>query len=298
MKPCGFVVALLLAAAAARLLGLETADDLRRRARQNLITIPVQLNGGIAVPFVLDSGATSTIVNESVASRLRLKQGKTAIGHGAGNGACIVRELPGVRIRTGDVDVASSVFAAPLEPLERFVGTPVNGIVGASLFLNSVVAIDYRARNARILEPKNFVPKPGDERIAVARSGSLCCIADAEIEIRGSRRRARLLIDTGALPFEIVLTRRFAALGRFLPDTRSEMLAIPGLCGSSRMAANAGIVYVRGLAPASVTVFISSDRNGMLASADFDGVIGSEFLRRFGAVVFDGRNGRVLLRSE
>lgn len=305
-RPCSRITLALLTAAVAVLLLFallparagETLTGLQRIAKQNLVTIPVQLNGGAAVPFALDSGASSTIVNERLAVTLHLKQGNTFIGQGAGTGDCTLRELLQVRVRAGPDDIGSSVFAAPLEPLERFMGLRMNGIVGGALFLTHIVSIDYRTRKAHISKTTNFVPEPTDARISVSPSGLLCCIANAEIELHGTRRRARLLIDTGALPFEIVLTREFALHRRIAPDSRTEILEAPGLCGMSRIAKTVGITHIPGLPSLSVTIFISSDNKGALSSANFDGVIGSELLRRLGTVIFDAPHNRVLFRRD
>lgn len=276
----------------------EPLTGLQSIAKQNLVTVPVQLNGGAAMPFALDSGASSTIVNEKLAVTLNLKQGNTVSGQGAGIGACTLRELPDVRVRTGPDSIGSPVFAASLEPLERFLGLRMNGIVGAALFLTHVVSIDYRAKKAHISKTTNFVPEPTDAQIVVNRSGLLCCITDTEIELHGTRRPARLLIDTGALPFEIVLTRQFALDQGILPDRPTEILEAPGLCGMSRIANSAGTARIRGLPSLSVSIFISSDNKGALSAANFDGVIGGELLRRFGTVIFDAPHNEVLFRRD
>jgi len=274
------------------------SDRLRQSAKHNLVTIPVQLNGGAAVPFALDSGASSTIVNEKLASKLRLQQAKTVVGHGAGIGPCILREMLQVKVRAGGGNVESSVFAASLEPLESFMGLPMNGVVGGTLFLTHVVSIDYRARTAYISKTTNFVSRPNDIRILVTPSGSLCCVAHAEIQLHGMHWPARLLIDTGALPFEVVLTREFAAQRNITVESRTEIVEVPGLCGMSKLAKSAAIAHIQGLPAIPAVIFVSTDNRGSLSSADFDGVIGSELLRRFGTVIFDARNHQVVLRLE
>ena len=216
----------------ARVQGANIADGLRQSARQNLVTVPVQLNGNPAVPFALDSGASSTIINERLASKLRLQEGKTVVGYGAGIGPCTLRELLEVRVSAGGNNVDSSAFAASLEGLENFLEWPINGVVGGALFLTHVVSIDYRTRTAQISGMTNFVPRPNDARILVARSGLLYCVAHAEIQLHEMHWPARLLIDTGALPFEIILTHEFAARTTFTLDGGTEIMEVPGLCGS------------------------------------------------------------------
>ncbi|HEX8921722.1 MAG TPA: hypothetical protein VF766_09605 [Pyrinomonadaceae bacterium] len=61
------------------------------------------------------------------------------------------------------------------------------------------------------------------------------------------------------------------------------------------MAKTVAIAHIQGLPAVSVALFISSDNKGSLSSANFDGVIGSEFLRRFGTVIFDAPRNEVVL---
>lgn len=276
---------------------VDISSRLSKIAKQNLVTIPLQLNEMRPIPFVVDSGASSVIVNERVAASFHLKEGKTVIQDGAGKDSCPTRELVGVRLRAESTDIESSVFAAPLEPLERFARLPINGIAGGPLFLSNVVSIDYRTRKARILSG-SFVRRPSDARISVIRSAFHCCMVDAEIEMGGSRKHARLLIDTGALAFEIVLTREFAKHAQIRPNSHTITVIVPGFCGTTGLVEAAGTVYMEGLPATPAAIFISSDNSGTLSSAKFDGVIGSELLRHFGTVIFDAPHHQVLFRRD
>jgi len=157
------------------------------------VALPVQSPGSEPVPFVLDSGAWHTTVDERVAERL----GIVPTGE-----VPIYQEPPWLPSGTSWIGVADRMTVAGVHldgarvlvmpGLSEAAGA--GGLVGADFFRRFVVDVDTPQRTLRLV-PHELFRRPRDSTAFFARGMS------REMRIQGEVRgvdRGQLILDTGA----------------------------------------------------------------------------------------------------
>ena len=281
----------------------NSVEQLRVIARNNIITLPVELGRLPSQAFVLDSGASSVIVNERIVRERGLSMGEAQTAGAAASDSCRVHLFPETGVSVAGVHLQTQALVAPLQPLETFLNSEINGVAGGQLFLNYAIAMSFKERKASVL-PGTVSIESADTVIPLRSRGNLCCILEAEIRIGNTWARGSFLVDTGALPFEVVLSSALAQRTGLLPKAASEPIRLPTFCAESslvQVSQHASVLLTRAkstqLRMGDVVVFAGLDHEGSLAGRDFDGVIGSEILRKLGrVVVFDAPHHRLVFR--
>lgn len=127
----------------------------------NLIVVPVQINNGDTLRFILDTGVSTTIITDPTAlvpNSLRLTRKVTIAG--AGEGAAVHAQIAigntlnmyGMRANHQNI----VVLEEDVLQLSEFVGLPVHGIFGYEIFKNFVVTIDFQHRELTLREPGTY----------------------------------------------------------------------------------------------------------------------------------------------
>jgi predicted aspartyl protease len=115
--------------------------------RDSLVVIPVVLNGHGAYRFMLDTGATHTILSSAVANQLHVPAGRPwTIFTAGGTVPATVRMLETVQIgnvRLTQVSIAVADF-------ELFRTLRIDGIIGADYLKQFKISIDYAHRELTI----------------------------------------------------------------------------------------------------------------------------------------------------
>lgn len=115
--------------------------------RDSLVVIPVILNGHGEYRFLLDTGATHSILSSRVADRLNIPAGRSEfLITAAGNVPVTIRtmetvQIGGVRIMQMQIAVADFELLRTLQ---------VDGIIGADYLRRFKVSIDYEHRELSI----------------------------------------------------------------------------------------------------------------------------------------------------
>jgi hypothetical protein len=107
----------------------------------------------------------------------------------------------------------------------------------------------------------------------------------------------QFLVDTGGVMVTTVLTTPFSQSNRLPASNQKRILdkSLSGLGGQTRLLVTRATSFTLGhLSIRAPVVYVSQDTGGALASTDYEGLIGSEILRRF-IVVFDYAHGRLIL---
>src|SRR4051794_27270180 len=146
--------------------GSQTAPTSRRRFTKgraalkipfelmdNLIYVRARVNASAPLWFILDTGASATILNERVAKELGLRAGRRERGTGTG-GAIEVGMIDGVTLSMPGVEVSDqTVGAFPLDQFAPVAGRQVGGIIGYDFIKEFVLEIDYAAGVLNLYEP-------------------------------------------------------------------------------------------------------------------------------------------------
>ncbi|HEV2665512.1 MAG TPA: aspartyl protease family protein [Blastocatellia bacterium] len=255
-----------------------------------LIFLSVRVNGSEPMSFVFDTGASITIINEQSAARLGLKlRGQRRIaGRDGGEGAINLAFAKGVAIDLGDALFApDQVGVTSLAWAEKFLGHPMDGILGGDFIRRYVVEIDYAGKALTLYEPKTYHAGHGGanaETLALKMIGLYPCVS-ARLKLPGREALDVLLgIDTGA-----------AAAGGFSLNspfvTRHKLIeSMPkvfpgftwGLSGESRgMAGRAESLTLGRTAVLNPLLGFSQATKGANSWKEPNGILGSEILRRF-----------------
>jgi hypothetical protein len=250
--------------------------------------------------FALDSGATSPFFIDTRRARdLGLKLlGRVSRGGGAGPSTYGVAETSGLTISIAGlkyIDQSAAVIA--LDSIEAQVGRPLEGIVGLDLFTRYVVEIDYLDNKIRLYDPKTYTYSGAGESIPLTlRDGHFFVTAMIEMPDR-PQLEGQFLVDTGGVMVTVVLTTPFAQSNSLPASNQKKILdkSLSGLGGQTRLLVTRATSFTLGhLSIRTPLVYVSQDKGGALASTDYEGLMGSEILRKF-RVVFDYAHGRLIL---
>lgn len=203
---------------------LATGLDLAMR-----MTVPVMINGKGPFQFVVDTGASRTVISEDLAKQLALPSAGTARLHAMG-GAANVRM---VRINTVEVSTnrKKGVEAAALP--RRYVGA--DGLLGIDSMKGQRIVMDFVAHTMRVepsTMPEEAVPPESDLIIVTARTrlGQLVMVdADA------NGQKIWVVVDTGAQN-TVANSRLRALLVKRIPQTEIKPINMVDVLGNNTSA--------------------------------------------------------------
>lgn len=179
------------------------AVDIPIEINNNLIIIPVTLNGMLPLKFILDTGVRTTILTEKAfADILHLTYSRKYTIAGLGGETLVDAfvtnnvslDLPGVH---GEGH-AMLVLAEDYLQLKNYLGTDVHGILGYELFSRFVIKIDYERKILSIINAEKFRVGRKYQKIPIHVEDTKPFVMANVIQLDGSQFLARLLFDTGA----------------------------------------------------------------------------------------------------
>ncbi|MDQ3819873.1 MAG: PDZ domain-containing protein, partial [Acidobacteriota bacterium] len=173
----------------------------------------------------------------------------------------------------------------------------VDGVIGYKLFSRYVVEIDYAAQVVNLYESKNYQYTGSGESVPLTILSNLPFVM-ANVGVReGKSIEGGFLIDTGAGRFNLILNTPFVETNRLLALTQ-KVIREPGAQGvggeTKLFVGRLNDLQLGHFKLTEPIVHFAQDQKGSLASSEFNGVIGGEFLRRF-KVVFDYAHKRMIL---
>jgi len=250
--------------------------------------------------FYLDSGASLPfIINSKKAAQLNLNSlGQITQAEGAGPNTYEASFSEHVT-----VDLSTHKFTDQrvalmnLGVVEEQLGRSLDGLIGMGLFLRYVVEIDYSAKILRLYDPQSYVYSGAGESVPLTlHEGHFFIPASIKIPQRGEFA-GQFLVDTGGCLLTAILTTSFAEINK-LPVPGAKNIvdeSVTGLGGNTRLLVTRASEFKIGKSIFTTPlIFVSQDKAGALASSGYEGLIGSEILRRF-KVTFDYSRRRLIL---
>lgn len=274
----GFVLFLLLASRlwSAAEPGPSASHELPIQFREGLLWLEVCVpQSKEPLHFLVDSGASVSVLNLSTARRLGLPLGpKVSVRAVSTNlsGYWPVK-LPA---KAKEFPLPGEFLALDLNKLSGACSRSVDGLVGADFFRNRLVQIDYVAEKLRVLEAK-----PPDFGQTVPLEVRRCGLR-VPVSVNGGRQQW-VRLDTGcATAFQWVTSnvRAEQCTGKMAVGLTE--LSIPQTTTSLRLGEQPAETVPTGL------------HRGEIFPGEA-GLLGNGFLARFGTVTIDTRNGRLLL---
>jgi predicted aspartyl protease len=263
----------------------------------NLVILQASINGSQPLDFILDTGASTSVINDSRAKQLGLKlEAKTdAATQGGSIEASFVK---GVSLRLSGFEFPRMTLAAiRLSGLEAGLGRRVDGILGYEIFNRFVVEIDYASRVVTFYEPQGYKYSGRGEVIPISIEDSTPFVVG---RITGPKLiKGNFLIDTGA-PGILNIAGPFAAKHKLLDSVPHTISITSGALLAGRSSGKIGRVkgfQMGSLVVKDPVVNFSHDiagSEGDEASTEYGGLIGGEILRRF-KLIADYSGKRIIL---
>lgn len=253
----------------------------------NHIYLRGRVNNSGPLWFLFDTGAA--------ASYFDAQQAK-ALGLGVqGESKTVVIDFPGVKLRNQSLSI---------QPLGFWIydGHTVDGMLGYDFISRFVVEIDYANRTISLFEPQSYKHRGSGEVIPLIMleddSGGKVPLVRAWImQLGRDPIEGKFIADTGVRG-SLTFNSPFVEANKLLQFTQKTIQAPLG-GGSMVRESRQPVGRVPSLKFGSFTfknsvAIFFLDKKGVLASPEFDGVIGGEILRRF-KVVFDYSRQQIIL---
>ena len=248
--------------------------------------------------FLFDTGSPGMLVDRERAKAIGLPlEGKFQTG-GAGAGSLEQAFAKNVDVAIGALQYPHMNFAvAPLGGSAPAEGRELSGLIGYALACRFVVDIDYENLKFRFHDPSAWSYKGKGAAVPYSVIYGGLMLVRATVTLPGGDSLAgRFIVDTG-VRHGLTLTRPFVEKHKLM----SRLPAGPegavgyGLGGETRgRATRTKALKIGGLVVRDPIVVLSLDQKGVLATSDFDGIIGGDLLRRC-HVIFDHPRQRILL---
>ncbi|MEM6764398.1 MAG: aspartyl protease family protein [Bacteroidota bacterium] len=171
--------------------------------QNNIILLPVSINGSFEMNFILDTGVRTTILTEPmVASFLALDSVRKVIIRGLGEGEAVEAALArNVNLRLPGVlgkGMPLVVLPPDLISYSGMFGKPVYGIIGHAIFNQFVVKINYKQKYIELHNPFKYKPKKRSTAIPIKLKKGKPYIEATFRDQYGTKLTTDWLIDTGA----------------------------------------------------------------------------------------------------
>ncbi|MCZ2478931.1 retropepsin-like aspartic protease [Aquirufa nivalisilvae] len=256
----------------------------------NLVIIPMVINGSDTLKFILDTGVGTTILSDpEIAKKLNLKSVRKIRVNGVGMGESITANIViDVRMSIGEAQAnrQSIIFLdTDVLDLSSFVGTKIHGIIGADLFNNLVVTIDYLNRKIELRYPNNYKYRPNKGlKFPITILDNKPYIQGVNLTNKRSTTSDLLLLDSGA-------GHAFSIEGQTGDTTKFHLSKYQFQLGKGLngvILGHLGRIKQVGLGPWKWNEVVSSFPDSlsyqvkqMKGISPVSGSIGGEFLRRF-----------------
>lgn len=271
----------------------------------NLVVVPMILNGQLPLKFILDTGVRTSILTEKAYSdilNLEYSRKYTIAGPGGEKlvDAYVTNnvsfDMPGVTGRGH----AMLVLDRDYLELRNYLGTDVHGILGYELFSRFIVEIDYERKLLTLMQPERFKPGKKLKSLPITIEDTKPYVI-VNVQMNDSTTvKAKMLVDSGA------------SHGIFLEEGTDSLLVVPeknvpsiigrGLGGviTGRIARIKALQMDGFLLPDVIASFPdpNSYTDTLLVSRTVfrNGSIGGEVLSRF-TITFDFPQEKIFLKK-
>jgi hypothetical protein len=276
----------------------SVSADLQFSSGQSARRIPFELVGNHIYlrGRVNDSGPRWFLLDTGAAGSYFDAQQAKALGLGVqGESKKVVIDFPGVKLRNQ---------ALKIQPLGFWIydGHAVDAILGYDFISRFIIEIDYANRTMSLFEPQSYKHLGFGEVIPLIMleddSGGKVPLVRARImQLGRDPIEGKFIADTGVRS-SLSFNSPFVEANKLLQFTQKTIHAPLG-GGSMVRESRQPVGRVPNLKFGSFTfknsiAIFFRDKTGVLASPEFDGVIGGEILRRF-KVVFDYSRQQMIL---
>jgi len=250
--------------------------------------------------FILDNASQGFTVDRDYARRILLASGGSAAARGGGANAIEAQVFRDVEISLPGFDLTHrNLIGIDLKALEPSLGHAVDGIIGSRLFDDFVVVVDYERSRMSVYLPKDYKPSAQESSLPVRVDEHGFPFVEATIALPGvDPVTGSFLIDGGANSYADIYKPFSDA--HHIPPATMKLLDEPGTSTGGTTQSRDGraeCIQVGSYSIKNPPITFAQDTEGLMASKDYAGLIGAEFLERF-TVVFDNPGKRILLAPD
>jgi Aspartyl protease/PDZ domain len=247
--------------------------------------------------FILDNASQGFTVDRDYARQIALQTSGSAAARGGGSSVIEAEVVRDVQISLPGLDLTHrNLVAIALKALEPRLGHEVDGIIGSRLFDDFVVVVDYEHRWVSIYSAPEYRPFEKSTAFPARVDEHGFQFIDATIALPGVEPVAgSFLIDGGANTYADIY-KPFSDAHHIPPPTM-KLLDEPGTSTAGTTLSKDGRADLIGVGPYSIKkspITFAQDTEGLMASKDCAGLIGSECLERF-TVALDNPGKRLWL---
>ncbi|MCX5754406.1 MAG: aspartyl protease family protein [Candidatus Krumholzibacteria bacterium] len=269
-----------------------SAEELPFEYRSRHIYLPARIAGRDGeLYFLLDSGASMTVIDSVVAAGMGLPLGGAIPGAGAGGMADFhMTRVPGLSI--GGIELSEQIaITFPISNLlRRFEEIEIGGVLGYDFLSRFVTRIDFERSIITFAEPDSFSPG-GGERIIEAPLVHNIFTLPASLDTA----KVSFYLDTGAN--SSILQAGFAARSGIANGRRTLPMAIRGAGGDETASlCRFDSLGLGGFTIARPVLAIARSMKGIGVLENVDGIVGNDVLERF-TVTLDYGKQRVFLEK-
>jgi len=235
------------------------------------IEVPVSVNGGAPVTFIVDTGAEYSVLSPEIAASAGVKTTRS-----------VARDFGEASLAFGGITLPRErVMVMPFDNFKRQ-GRAIQGVVGYGFFERYIVSIDYDRKVLDVSEPAGFKPPDAATAIPIRFVGRLPAIS-VDIAVRGrAPLGATAMVDTGASQ-TMFIRHPFATAHRLFEATTNSTSSAPSLASGTlslvRLAAESMTFGEWTFDDPFIRLFATAE--GAAGSTETDCLIGNELLRRF-----------------
>ena len=283
----------------------RAAESVPVQLEEARVYVPVRVTigarGATERWFILDTGAQPTLLDVALADSMGVTVTPAGMTTGAGRGTTRVGDAGPLTL---DVDgIPLGPLAVRVAPLDSLLGATsgraVPGVVGSRFFREHVVVLDFDSLVMHASDPRTFRPPRDAIAVPLEVEGDIPYARAWLTTPDGRRIPLRVLVDLGAKS-TLLLTEPFVharQLENAFP-VRVENPLGAGMGGPTRYAfARARRLEVATSSSTSLQlaeVLVGLSVGGTLRSAQYDGLLGADFLARY-RVTFDYARRRMYL---
>ncbi|MFY0626441.1 MAG: PDZ domain-containing protein [Reichenbachiella sp.] len=281
----------------------KTKSKIEFEYYNNLIIIPVTINGGIQIKFILDTGVQYPILTEKyLGDVLEFEYDRRVVVHAPGvNDSLSALVTNNIHLSLADgthsgMNQSLVVLEKDYLMLREHLGIEVYGIIGYDIFSRFIVKINYEEKYIELYEPKKFRQKRNYKKLPMTISNTKPYIDVTVNKGKQDEKIMKLMVDTGAGHSLLLNNPEFNSI---LPEKN-----IPSVIGRGI----GGEIYghLGRLSTISVNQFdleqpivsfpLKGDYGSLAKRGSHNGTVGGEFLSRFN-VVFDYFSGNLYLKK-
>ncbi|MCH7401671.1 aspartyl protease family protein [Belliella kenyensis] len=269
----------------------------------NLIIIPISINGSEPLNFIFDTGIKSNILfSKSLGDELDLQYSRKLNLVGA-DGKTVLTASVSLSNRLDMEKIMGEyqtllVLEEDFFELEKLTGIPIYGVIGYEFFKNNPIKVNYDVGQITFYKSDRLKWRPfGFRKTALKLENSKPYIHADITQILGGKLNAKLLIDTGA-NHGLLLNPETTNAIKFPPITLESELGrslggdLYGLVGRSKELDINGLKFSN-----LITSFPEeNDFSYVIKESGRQGSLGSEILSRL-EIIFDYQRERILYRK-